>query len=191
MKLRQARIPFFIISSSFVLTACMHAPIKDTASPYYNPPVGSHFVLNQAITLPLGDSRVFFQQGQTSTRGFNRFEPHCQLDVKGFSDGNLTLEPKTYEITKVTYKTPFIVLTEPVRLASVTQNIKLAMRDSDGPSEVIEVVEMIFKPSKENQALKLVCGGVQDTPSRTEPPSIDEIRFALGEKASLKLSESN
>lgn len=180
---------FLLLPLVAALGGCMHAPIKDTASPFYNPPVGTTFLLNQEIPVAAGNGRVFFQNGEASTSGFDHYTPHCQLDIKGISDGALVLKPKTYKVSKVTYKTPFIVLKEPIRLASRSELPMLASRNNDGPDELIEVVEMVFQPDQNNQALKLTCGGVQDLPSRAEPPSIDEIRFALGAVASLQLPQ--
>lgn len=174
---------------ALLVTACVSHPPADSSSPNYSIPVGTVVVVHQTMPLPAETYTVYLQNGVWGIRGFNRFEPHCQLDAKGVSDGNLTIEPGRYIVERVIYKTPIHVQRKPVLVASLGNISRLAGRDDDGPSDVINVVEMRFQQFSGSRAWRLTCGGAQDTPASAEPPTVAEIRTALGNQASLVLPD--
>lgn len=181
------RLLFTVAFTLTTVSGCTTFNNGDTSSPFTNPTPGSRLELRVTIPLPAESYTVYFQSGGKGLSGFNRFEPHCQLHAKGVSDGSLVLQPRSYEIDRVTYKTPIYVRNTPIQLtASEGFRLQVADRD-DGPSDVIEVVEMTFKQTPDSQALGLTCGGGQDVPSEALPPSIEEIRMALGAHARLVL----
>ena len=163
-----------------------------TRPAYLKSAEGNLFVLHETIRLPAERYTVFLQGGSWNLRGFNRFEPHCQLKARGVSDGSLRLIPRSYEIEKIIYSTPIYVENKPIQIAAKDGFRLQASRDNDAPSDVISVVEMKFRQDETSRAWGITCGGAQDYPSAAEPPSIGQIRSVLGKVASLQLpGESN
>ena len=83
----------------FVLGSCASTPSDDPDSLNFQIPAGSTLSVNEALTIPEGNTHVFIQNNQLSTQNkVNRYEINCRLDFKEF--GPRTIEPEAFRITR-------------------------------------------------------------------------------------------
>jgi len=170
------------LSGFFLLVACAYN-IKDVSSPFYQPPVNSHFQIHQPITIPADRASVFIQEGKTRGGSFNHFMPHCRLEVRNVLEVPQVVQPGEFTVTRVYRDLPPVVALKPVHYA----DSGASSSDSGLPMDLIYVIYMRLSSEEQPDVLNITCGGSTDDPSAVAPPSIYGIRSALGGLASLLL----
>ncbi len=109
--------------------------IKEDYNKQYLVEVGSHFTLLVPVVYPRGHARVFLQ-GQFDSpsvdgirlasgfrfsggAGINEYEPYCELEVEGVSDGSFQLFPDEFEVTAVEQTLyPWNIVSLPMQVAA-------------------------------------------------------------------------
>ncbi len=183
-----------------ITLGCQTVKKGDTASPFFPPPNGSTVILHQDLEIPPQTARVFLQRGQTyGYYGFNRYYPWCYFKLNTVVDATQTLRADTFEVYRVVSTEEQVVENEPIRLAGVSLEsggdlqtdgaLRLAIGGGDGPSTIVQVVQLWLRSEKQQDIRTMVCGGAEDNPSLVVPPSILQIQGALGSIATLKLPE--
>ena len=176
------------------LLGCQTAKIGDPSSPYYPPPRGSAVILNSDLEIPPETARIFLQRGKIyGYHGFDRYFPWCYFELETVKNTAQILSVDTFEVYKVVSRTERVVENGPIHLAGVRiqfgTDLLLSKGGSDGPSTETAVVQMWLRSEKQAQIRKLVCGGAEENPAIVKAPSIEQIRTALGEIATLQLAE--
>ncbi len=98
MTLFSAPVRFSLLLTLLSLSACSLTPPKSMMDVQ----AGYTFTLKKPVTVPAHDARAFIQDGQMTTHhGFNRYEQHCELEVKDLSRKPQVIQPGTFTITKV------------------------------------------------------------------------------------------
>jgi hypothetical protein len=183
-----------LCASLFILTGCQTSKVGDPASPYYPPPTGSAVILNNDLEIPPETARIFLQRGKTyGYHGFDRYTPWCYFELNTIKNTTQTLGADTFEVYKVSSRTEQVVENGTIHLAGVNiqfgTDVFMAKGGSDGPSSETAVIQMWLRSEQQAQIRKLVCGGAEENPAIVKAPSIDQIRAALGEIATLRLAE--
>ena len=177
---------FIVLLSAALLTACQPMVPRDENYPYYHPPAGSTVVVNKPIDVPPGRTRTFFQNGEIIPyNARNRFYPNCEFEILTLADTVRTIRPGEFRVTRVIIKRDQVAETGPRMVAGLS--IGIGMGESDGPGDIMHVVEMRLKSTEQPDVYRLVCRGGEDNPADAEPPTINEMRRALGDYATLKL----
>lgn len=170
----------------FFLSACSQSYMvsENLAYPYNLPPVGSKIVLMQALTIEPGTTRTFLQRGKSMALGdFNRYYPNCNFEVQKLSDRIQRIEPDGFIIEKVQR-----LMAEVVRYDSGQfRSLKVEYADQGSPM-VTHGYHLWLSSERQPGVMRLTCRGAFDDLSRAEPPSIDELREALGKVAELVLA---
>jgi hypothetical protein len=156
----------------------------DLAYPYNLPPVGSKVVLAQQLNIEPGATRTFLQRGKPMSLGdFNRYYANCNFEVKNLDDEVQRIEPDTFSVEKVER-----LMTEVVR-SDIAQSgvIKVDYADPSSPM-VTHGYHLWLNSKSQPDVMRLTCRGGFDDLSRAQPPSIEEVREALGNIAELVLA---
>ncbi|HKJ76572.1 MAG TPA: hypothetical protein VKA64_05140, partial [Gammaproteobacteria bacterium] len=91
-----------LLSLVVLLTGCQTPQVRDPASPYFAPPVGSRLVLEKAIKVPGGKAAVYIQAGQVLRyTELDRYDPHCKFELRTVSPDRRMVDPDTFLIRKV------------------------------------------------------------------------------------------
>ncbi|MES9830456.1 MAG: hypothetical protein ABW201_19560 [Candidatus Thiodiazotropha sp.] len=169
-----------------LLSACSQSYMvsDNLAYPYNLPPVGSKLVLMQEVAIEPGTTRTFLQRGRTTTLGdFNRYRANCNFEVENLSDKVQRIEPDIFIIKKVQR-----LITEVVRQYNRRSGtIDVEFGDPGSPM-VTQGYHLWLSSEKQPDVMRMTCRGSFDDLSRSEPPSINEIREALGNIAELMLA---
>ena len=176
-----------ILLGSLVLSACATQIPKDTASPYYQVPAGSLVRINRVIEIPPQRTRLFIQHGRLSA-GFDHYTPNCNIEVFKRDDFAVQyVEPGGYRITRVQRSQVEVVQAEPLQLAALDSPLLLALEGGDGNASIYEGYHLWLEGPDPN-VMRLSCRGAYADPSEAYPPSIDQIRQALGGLITLELA---
>ncbi|MCU7937683.1 MAG: hypothetical protein KZQ99_23015 [Candidatus Thiodiazotropha sp. (ex Dulcina madagascariensis)] len=166
-----------------LLTGCgqAHRFNADLSHPYNLPPLGSQVVLKRPMTIKPGTTRLFLQQGEPMALSeFDRYKPNCNFEVRDLSSVEQVIEPDSFSVIKVER-----LMTEVVRQKDVVTGLLPAGMDDQGTSMVARGIHLWFDSVRKNEVMRLTCRGAFADMWEAQPPSIEEIRAALGEYAEL------
>lgn len=154
---------------------------KDEASPYYAVPVGAMLELHQALEIRPGVTRTWIQGGEV-VAAINSYAPNCNIEVGKRDDSQRQLvRPGLFRVRRTQSFFEWVVeAAPPPRYAS-------AMDDGGGASMVYQGYHLWLENATQPDVRRLSCRGVYGMPSDAAPPSIVEIRAALGGVATLRL----
>ena len=191
MRFRRVALVNFLFFLHWLLLACGPMTIKDATKQAYIPIEGWMIELHQDVVIPPHRTRTFFQQGRL-LYGINELEPHCQLRVRDISEQQQTVHADLFSIDNVFGVLDQIVSHDRIRLASTGDTVVAGgggNGDGNGESRQIYFYFMALNSAKQANVSYLVCGGALDDPAFAEYPTIQEIRAALGDYATLILPE--
>lgn len=169
-------------------TACYQGELRtDLQSPYYRVPVQSVLALNRAVEIPPGRARVHIQRGETGEK-FDPYYPHCSLEVTDvLPERSQIVRPGTFAVVRTQSVSEEVVdQRRPLMVAAAS--FTLAKMDDGGESYIYEGYHLWLENPEQPNVRRLTCRGVFDHPSLARPPSIAEIREALGDIAGLRLN---
>jgi hypothetical protein len=185
MQDRRFTVIGLFVACAWLLSACGPMTIRDTATHTFVPIQGWVLELHQDVTIPPNRTRIFFQEGRASY-GINEYEPHCQLRVRPISERPQPVHADRFTIEKVFGNVDSIVSNDPIRLAAAgTAVVMGGGGDGDGPSRVIYFYFMGLHSDKQPDVSYLVCGGALDDAALARYPTLQEIRTAMGDYATL------
>jgi hypothetical protein len=153
---------------------------KDQGSPYYAVPVGATLELHQALEIRPGATRAWIQGGEV-VAGINSYVPNCNIEVGRRDDSQPQLvQPDRFRVRRTQSFFEWVVEAAPApRYADAV--------DDGGASMVYEGYHLWLESAAQPDVRRLSCRGVYAMPSDARPPSIVEIRAALGDVATLRL----
>ena len=173
----QVKFTFLI---GLLLPSCQAYVVRSTAdenSPYYSVPVGAVLVLHQPLVIAPTYARIYFQNGQVAP-AINEFIPHCQLQVRQVLPVPQSVYPDEFTIVRVSYGV--------IEMAAIP-GLQWAHGVGGGTSDIMKVQRLRLHSKTQPDVLNLICAGALDTPLLARPPSVSEMRAALGSYAGLRL----
>lgn len=178
--------PWIALFVPLAVVGCQPPSTYPVDSPFYQPPPGSQWVLNQAVEIPPDSATVRFQFGKIAG-GVKDFEPNCVFEVKTVKDTAQRVEPDVFLVTKVRSGSSI--------LRAAREPVSGFMKVSSGSDDTGSIryyykTEMFLRSEKQPQALMLTCQHAWDTGSSFQyqrPPTIGEMQQALGGYFTLKL----
>lgn len=190
------------VLTALLLTACQGTVPRDEASPWYHPSAGTTVTVHRAIDIPPGRARTFLQNGQiVAYTARNLYYPNCEFEVLTVDETVRRILPGEFRVQRVLIRQDQVAGGGPVRLADAGRHLGIGLgigpwggmglaADDDGPSYIMYVVEMRLRSPEQPDVFRLVCRGGEDDPADAIPPSIREMRQALGDYATLTLPDA-
>lgn len=172
------------IWSAVLLTALSGCDtmVKESADgPWLGISPGSTMTLNRTVRIPPGRTRVFFRNGSTA-RTSGGYRPTCALEVRRLDDQRpQAIAPGDFVITRIqNYWTE-------VAARSSQPLLQFADYGDGGYSMIQTGYHFWLDDAADPNLMRLTCLGVLDDPAYAYPPTLTEIRSALGEWISLRL----
>ena len=168
-----------------LVSGCSVAVMKDLDSQYYRVPVGSLLTINQMIEIPRGTARVYIQHGEVSGK-INQYDTNCNLRSRVVErDRRQKVEPGTYRVSHVGYEVE-LVRAEPVSQPSADMQVATI---AEGGSVMVSEAYHLYLDGPDPNLERLTCRGAYTDQHQAQPPSINEIRKALGAVMTLTLAE--
>jgi hypothetical protein len=170
-----------------LLLAGCAAPPAGPDAPWALPAEGGLLHLQQPITVAANRTRSFIQQGRSLPGGgINQLEPSCNLEVHTLADQPRTLEPDRLQILGSRRQVETVVQA-PVPREGPFQRVGLS-GGGDSPPDIMHVIHFTLQSERQPDVMRLTCRGALAEPWRARPPSLNEMRAALGAIATLELT---
>jgi len=178
--------------SCHCLSACGPLTIKDTTTQSFIPIQRGVLELHQDVIIPANRTRVFFQDGRL-LYGINEYYPHCQLRVRDILEQTQTVQADRFTIDKVFGTLDQVVSSGPVRLAAAGSTVIAGGGGGggNGESRLMYTYFMALHSDQQPNVTYFVCGGAFEEPALTEYPTLQDIRTAMGDYATLTLDGNN
>ncbi len=179
-RFRTMVLVFSLFTLFKALSGC--SAYNNVRSAYAYPSVDSKLVLMRTLVVLPGKAGLYIQNGLNRGGKHSRFEPFCYIRFRNVAASRRNIVPDT-----------FIVKSSRVEMRLIAdqgfiRSNKPSFRLVDStPSDILEVVTMRLYSAKNPKVYLIECGGVENSPAEVEPPTIADIRNALGNIMALKL----
>ena len=182
-----------LISGLGLLSACNAALVTDPNALNYVPTPGSKVTVKQRIEVPGGQTRIFLQRGELITKPsrLDHYWPNCNFEINTLAETSRYIEPGVYTVTRTTRQEKEVVWYQPEPIQLATLGIGGVMARGDGPGMYFEEVKMTLQSEQAPDIRELACRGVLTDPVLVAPPTLAEIRQALGSYASIEVPEES
>ena len=141
----------------------------------------SSLTINQIIEFKPGKTRVFIQDGMVVSK-INRFKSNCNLEIRKKDEENWqSVEPGVYKVVS-TRRT----LEQVVRFIPGNEILVADASVDSSPSDIYLGMHYYLSGEDAN-VMRLSCRGVYASLYDAEPPTLQEIRQALGSIVTLNL----
>jgi len=173
-----------------LFTACGAALVTNPDAKNYVPTPGTTVTVPQRIEVPGGQTRIFFQRGEIVKKlsNIDQYKANCNFEINTLAESPRYIEPGTYTVTRTTREYKEVASFKPLQYADLSIG-GVVSRGDDGPSMIFEEVRMVLRSEKPTDIRELACRGVLTDPGWVEPPTLAEIREALGKHATIKVPE--
>ncbi len=175
-------IRFLIIA--LVVTAlagCAASPDSPLASPYFELEPGSVLELHRDLEIPPGMARVFLQRGKVIPKGeVNQYEPSCDFEVRDLSQELQVIRKGVFSIEREQFGREAV---------AESGGLKLAFSGGlwmGGGFSVFRYRRFWLQSDDQPEVMRMTCRGTWEEIVRASPPTLPEIRIALGEIFSIK-----
>jgi hypothetical protein len=174
-----------VLLSASLLGACqLSSTVRESASGNaFQQLEGARLVLNEPIRVSAGQARVFVQDGGVRP-GFNSFKPHCAFEIKSVRHDGVVIEPDTFFVSRVQRSVQEVVSAEPLRVAALW--LADGIGGGGGSASYYSGYHFWLRSEVQPEVLRMSCFGVFAQPYELHPPTVEEIRFALGTVATLE-----
>ena len=180
-----------LIGGLGLLSACTAALVTDPNAPNYVPTAGSKVTVKQRIEVPAGQTRIFLQRGELITKAsqLDHYWPNCNFELNTLEQSARTIEPGVYTVTRTQRRVEEVVSRPPETIQLAAVGIGGDIGRGDGGTMRFEVVRMRLQSERASDIRELACRGILNDMSWIRPPTLAEIREALGDYASISVPE--
>lgn len=155
---------------------------EDPDSPYYKISEGAVLELRRPVDIPPGSTRMWFVRGQV-VPGRDWYATSCSLEINTLDrTGVQTVEPDRFEVTRVQLTSDNMATqAPPVHVAATGSQFYPVVEQN----WIWSGYHLWLDSAEQPDVRRLSCKGVFGAPEDALPPSINEIRAALGDHATL------
>jgi len=143
---------------------------------------GASLVLNHDLSIAAGKARVFLQNGEVSG-GFDSYRTHCAFEIDSVRHDGKTIQAGTFTISRVQGSIQPVVTRGLLQVASLQL---FAGLDGAGSQSFYEGYHFWLTSVDQPEVRRLSCFGVYAEPQDLYPPTVEEIRQALGSIAVIQ-----
>ncbi|TNF98473.1 MAG: hypothetical protein EP297_07920 [Gammaproteobacteria bacterium] len=178
-----------LIFTLLFIASCETTTAYKNWSALYAIPVGSKVILNEDLSIRPRHTQAFIQDGKQAYqrsffKGYDQYYPFCYFEVHDVVDREQTIDPDTFNITRVSREQTDIVQVDPAQYRGLS-----AGDDDGGPPYIVDLNIMWLESASQPNVKKLACASGFDDPFDARLPTIEEIQHALGQVASLVLAK--
>ena len=179
-----------LLAGIVLFTACGAALVTNPDAKNYVPTPGTTVTVPQRIEVPGGQTRIFFQRGEIVKKlsDVNQYKANCNFEINTLAESPRYIEAGIYTVTRTTREYKEVAQFKPLQYAGLSIGGMVSKGD-EGPSMIFEEVRMALRSDKPTDIRELACRGVLTDPQWVEPPTLAEIREALGKHATIKVPE--
>lgn len=183
--------PVIVVLASLLLAACQpSATVRVSSGGGFQSLQGAALVLKEPLRVAPGNARVFIQNGQATNSGnsllrgsFDQYQPHCAFEIERVDHGGFTIHPGTFRITRVQGALTQVVMISPLQVAGLQLARGYYGR---GASAYHEGYHFWLASERQSEVMRMTCYGVFAEPPDLYPPTLQEIRQALGAIAEIR-----
>jgi len=179
---------FFVGLPALLLVACQPAALIVHSGSEESQVLalkGSQLSLSEPLMVGAGKARVFIQDGKMrSGYDVNEYKAQCNFEIESVAHQGVTIKPDTFEIRRVQRLHESVVLRQSVEVAALS--LSGIFSDSGGPSASFMGYHFWLASARQPQVRRMTCHGVYAEPYDLQPPTLQEIREALGNIAQFR-----
>ena len=165
----------FVTLVCSLLTACQTAPVANTQSPFYLPPVGTQLVLNQSLTIPANRVKVFIQDGRIVFAP-NEYRPFCRFEVLPLKAEPQIVQPDNFVIQRRgRVEDLFAAWDSRYQFAAR----RLWWFDDDRSPVIFGTLMFISSPAQPD-VYRMMCGHLQDYGLVPRHLTVEQMQATLG-----------
>lgn len=176
-----------IAAVAFSLAGCGLTHVEeDPDSPYYKVSEGAVLELHRPVDIRPGSTRIWFVRGHV-VPGRDWYATSCSLEINTLDrTGVQTVEPGRFEVTRVQLTSDNMAKEAPrVHVAATGGQFYPAVEQN----WMWSGYHLWLDSAEQPDVRQMTCKGVFGAPKDALPPSINEIRTALGDHATLHLAK--
>lgn len=182
--------PLLVLVLVAVLPGCQTQVKEAAQGPWIRVQPGGTLTLNRPIPVPQDRARVFFRDGRLQHTGAN-LGPSCGIEIRTISrDGPHVIPAGSFTITRIQNYWTQVAQRDPWRDADPVRLQLASAPDSGGTPLIQEGYHLWLGGGPDADVMRLTCLGLLDEMWRALPPTLYEIRAALGGLATLDLTPS-
>ena len=187
---------FTLAALASLLAGCQYsAAVKEEAAHGYLQLQGATLVVHEPVEIPAGRARVFLQDGGPGQgRGwpgtsFDQYRPHCGFEVERVDHDGFTIRAGEFRISRVQRSLQQVVMSHPVYVAGLRlAGLNLAGGfDGEGSSSYHDGYHFWLESADQPEVRRVSCYGVFAEMPDLYPPTLKDIRQALGNTAEIRL----
>ena len=173
---------FFVLA---VLAACSTNDSKNETSYYYAVPVGSSIVLHQHVSISGDQVATYVQNGELMPYdSVNKYLPNCKFELYTMSEQSRTVDPDTFDITRVVDEIESSSLSKDIHVALHGDALMLGMLDR---SYMFNYATMMYlKSENQKDVYRMTCQHWEDLRDDRHL-TIEQMRQAMGEIFTLNI----
>lgn len=178
------RLPLIIVAS-LLLAACGGvSTVRDTVGGGYVDLVGATVELHQALPVAAERARVFVQDGR-AVSGFDHYRAHCAFEIRSVDHGGTSIAADNFRIVGVQQTLQQVVaVPDPSTRQLAAVGLAFGMFGLDSPYYYMGY-HFTLHTDKQPEVMRMTCFGAYAAAYEVEPPTLGEIRAALGELATI------
>lgn len=175
----------FLIICLLALSSCSTWSTGDRENLLgYYPPAASKIILHKPLKVRADRAGLYIQDGQNKGGAHSRFEPFCYIRFVNVKQAPRVIQPDIFYVSSSHLEARLVASRNQFQTPYRTISYRLI---DDTPSDIVEVVTMRIVSAKQPSVYLLECGGVENAPAELEPPTITDIRRAMGNLMTLQL----
>lgn len=153
-----------LLAFATLLAGCQTPQVRDADSPYFVPPVGTRFVLEEPIAVRGGQAALYIQAGKVLRYpDLDRYDPHCKFELRTVAEERRKVEPDTFVVRKVERFSRSVErrLDEPVRVAA-RGGLLLGAESEGGPFVEVMTTRLHLHSERQPEVLRMECSHWDD-----------------------------
>jgi hypothetical protein len=186
VRTRGARMKIIVlaVAISLLLAGCQRsATVRDSQINRWVLLDGAQLQVRQALPVAAGKARVFVQDGVVSG-GFDNYRTHCAFEIDNIDHDGATIEPDIFQVVRVQHTLVPVVQARPLMIAGPWR--AAGIDGFGGSSSYHEGYHFWIYSERQPQVMRMSCYGVYAQPYELEPPTLADIRNALGGLAEIR-----
>ena len=185
--MKDSKIAITVFSLLIMLTACSLNETSDENSYYYSVSVGSTIVLHQPVLISAEQVATYVQNGELMSYDVvDKYRPNCKFEIYTMSEQSRTIEPDTFEITRVVDEIESSSISKSTQVALHGDAFMLNFLDK---SYVFNYATMMYlKSDNQPDVYRMTCQHWEDVRDDRHL-TIAQMRQAMGEVFTLEIKQ--